>query len=167
MADTDKNDWDSIRFRPRRTGVQTSPDDDAHSRFVVGAILFVVVALAYPWYSYWVHSRLAAAEMRQALATVEQEMRTASTQVDDAIEESRTAPVLPAHRSRPRILGVSEGAALSVIIADLDGASLAEAEPRLCMDAARWMRRPTAGRTFRVQSFRRSEPALTAGTIQC
>lgn len=165
--ESDKDDWQAVRFRPRHAGTRSLPDDDARARFVYGAILFVAVALAYPWYSYWVQSRLLAADVNRALTEAEKEVRAAVSQVEPALDYAGPAAMAPVRPHRPRILGVSEGAATSVIVADLDGESLDAAEPKLCVQAAGWIRRPTAGMRFRVQSFRRSEPALTVGSIRC
>lgn len=163
----DGSGWGNVRFRPRRLGTPASGDDAAQARFVQGAILFVVVALAYPWYAYWVQSRLLAADANRALSAIEEEIRALPDAAD--IMTGEPAPTLPiqVRSATPRILGVSEGTALSVIVADLRGSSLDAATTRLCTEAARWTRRPIAGRTFRVQAYRRSEPATTVGTIRC
>lgn len=68
-------DRNNVRFRPRHLRSRGAPDDAAHSRFVHGAILFVAVALLYPWYSYRVQSRLMEADMARALAAADVEMR--------------------------------------------------------------------------------------------
>lgn len=167
MAGPDNTDWSDIRIRPRNTGPRTSPDDNAHTRFVLGAVLFVAVALAYPWYSYWVQSRLLTAEVEQALAVTGHEMQAIAHEADAAFGQARTAAtVVNARAPRPRILGVSEGTT-AVIVADLDGASVVDATADLCRQATRWTRRSSDGRTFRVQSYRRPAPAVTVGSIQC
>ncbi len=57
--DTGVGGWGNAWFRVRRAaGVGVTSAADPQSRFVIGLIVFVVVALAYPWYSYWVQSRL-------------------------------------------------------------------------------------------------------------
>jgi hypothetical protein len=163
----DGTGWGNVRFRPRRVGTLSSGDDAAQSRFVQGAVLFVVVTLAYPWYAYWVQSRLLAADANRALSAIEEEIRALPDAADIMIGEP--APTLPiqVRSAAPRILGVSEGAALSVIVADLHGSSLDAATTQLCAEAVRWTRRPIAGRTFRVQAYHRSQPATTVGTIRC
>lgn len=163
----DRN-WSDVRFRPRRVGGSATPEDASHSRFVYGVLLFVGVALVYPWYSYRVQSRLMEADAKKALAAAEVEMRKFNRHVDGMLDGApEVQRAIPLQDPSPRIVGVSEGAATSVIVADLDGASLRDATPVLCADATRWTGRQTAGRTFRVQSYRRTAPAITVGTIQC
>ncbi|HEY4583597.1 MAG TPA: hypothetical protein VIG88_12180 [Lysobacter sp.] len=167
-TDGDNDGWGNVRFRPRRIGGTASGGDGAGTYVALGALLFVFVALAYPWYSYRVHSRLAERDARRALASIDRDFRTMQAQVQDALDEP-PPPSLPAppRLPSPRILGISEGATASVIVADLDGASLDDAHPHLCTDAARWTRRPIAGRSFRVQRYLGRSPAITAGVIRC
>jgi hypothetical protein len=170
MADENGNgdDWSNVRFRPRRVGTDPSGDNPAQARFVQGALLFVVVALAYPWYSYWVQSHLLTEDSKRALARVDEEMRAIAAQAEAPLIETSTVDASRLRRtSSPRIVGISEGAATSVIVADMDGAALIDSERRLCADATRWTGRSTAGRTFRVQGYRGSQPAVTIGSIRC
>lgn len=162
------DDWSNLRFRPRRVGSHAPPEDAAHSRFVYGAILFVAVALAYPWYSYWVQSHLLAADAKRAIKSFEADVQRVEQEAGAAVDETTAVdPSLLVRRSSPRILGISEGAATSVVVADLDGASLMQAERRLCSEAALWARRPVAGRSFRIQSYRGAQPAVSVGSIRC
>ena len=55
---TGEKDWGNLRFTPRRgRHAQESPEDNASSRFMIGLVVFVLVVLLYPWYSYWVQTR--------------------------------------------------------------------------------------------------------------
>lgn len=57
-------DWGNVRYRggSRRPGLAAG--DEAGTRFVIGVVVFLAVALAYPWYEYWVQSRLLAREVQ-------------------------------------------------------------------------------------------------------
>ena len=164
-TDTDGEGFGEIRLRPRRVGGDKPGEDHANARFLWGTLLFVLVAAAYPWYSYWVHSHLVERDARRALASFGRDFRAMETQVAEALDESpmQTARPLPS----PRILGVSEGTTTSVIVADLDGVSLDDAQSRLCAEASRWTQRTVAGRTFRVQRYLGRSPAVTIGVIRC
>ena len=168
MNDPDPSGWNDVRFRPRQAVISRLPHESAQTRFVIGVVVFLAVALAYPWYSYRVQSRLLAADVDRALAHAGQEAAQAAARAGAEFQHPQQADApMGVPPPRPRILGISEGAMARVIVADLDGASLADAQARLCRDAARWTRAPTRGRTFRVQAYRRSRPAIPAGSIRC
>lgn len=46
---TAEKDWGNLRFRRRRSRYADGmPDDNANNRFVIGLVVFVLVALLYP-----------------------------------------------------------------------------------------------------------------------
>src|SRR3546814_4745192 len=74
-----EKDWGNLRFTPRRGGYsQGSPEDNANSRFVIGLVVFVLVALLYPWYSYWVQARLVARDVTRAVEVMDAQLRSRS-----------------------------------------------------------------------------------------
>ncbi|HZX81612.1 MAG TPA: hypothetical protein VFE72_11750 [Lysobacter sp.] len=164
MATDGDGDWSNVRFRPRRVG-GTATDGDAAARFAWGAILFVAVALAYPWYAYWVQSYLLERDARRALTSIDRDLRAMEARLPDAFDEPPMQA--PRRTPSPRILGIGEGATTSVIVADLDGAHLHDVESQLCAGAARWTRRPVTGRAFRVQRYLGTSPAITVGVVRC
>jgi hypothetical protein len=163
-------DWGNVRFRTRRAVTNRSRGDEGDTRLVTAAVLFVVVALAYPWYSYWVHSRLLARDMREVAGEFDKQARQLETAVSTRLQ---TLP--PPHSYAPtrtasapiRVMGVSEGTSGAVLVAQLGNSSLADARDSLCFQASRWTRRSTDGRTFRVQRYRGNAPATHAGSIRC
>src|SRR3546814_8398836 len=83
-----EKDWGNLRFTPRRGGYsQGSPEDNANSRFVIGLVVFVLVALLYPWYSYWVQARLVTRDVTRAVEVMDAQLRSELKAVDKRSEE--------------------------------------------------------------------------------
>lgn len=164
-------DWGNLRFKPRRDRyADGSPEDNANSRFVIGLVVFVVVALLYPWYSYWVQMRLMARDLQQATeelgAQLKQEAEAANARTQ------REAARRQASATRQRIAGVRVlGAMITngvpVVVVDMGEARLAESTRTICAQASARFGRSTAGMTLRVQSHRGRSPAVTIGSVHC
>jgi hypothetical protein len=125
----------------------------ADNRFALGAAIFLLVALAYPWYSYWVQTHLLASDVEAGLEdfgkAMQQETAAASAQsASDAqgarerAEQQRVGAV--------RVIGISEGSPPLVVV-DLGQSNLLEADITVCRQAARWLHRSTSGQVIRVQ----------------
>src|SRR3546814_3385879 len=79
-----EKDWGNLRFTSRRGRyAQGSPEDNANSRFVIGLVVFVLVALLYPWYSYWVQTRLVARDVARAVDVMDAQLRSGLKAVDE------------------------------------------------------------------------------------
>ncbi len=86
------SDWGDVRFRSRRTRyAEGTPEDNATARFVIGILVFLVVALLYPWYSYWVQSRLVARDLEKAAAAVETQLRREVSGINEHIQRTPLA----------------------------------------------------------------------------
>lgn len=170
MSSETEHDWREVRFRRgTRSHVATS-EDNASARFIVGTVLFVVVALAYPWYSCWVQSRLLATDVQQAAQQLEadarKELQAMNEQMQDAVENQQ-AQAEARRINAVRVLGASTSGGLPVVIVNLGSASMHEATPAICQQASGWVGRSVAGAQIRVQRYRGRQPALDAGTIRC
>jgi hypothetical protein len=170
MSDGDAStpDWGNVRFGRRPRGGYTA-DDPAATRFAIGVTVFVIVALLFPWYSYWVYTRLLAADAEAALEQFAGETAAASAKlrVQVAAENARRSERQDRERiARVAVRGISEGSGEMVVIVDLGEANLAEATDAIC-DQVRRQRGAGTYERVRVQRFRGSAPALSAGTIWC
>lgn len=153
---------------PRQRG--TAADAAADRRFGTGVLVLVVLALAWPWYAWFVEDlldrrRLAldAAQLDAALAEQAEQARQASEQA----RRSRLARERERRVAAVRIAGVSDAADAPVVIARLGDASLEEARETLCIQAADWLRRPTSGIRLRIQRHNGNRPATDAGELRC
>lgn len=163
-------DWGNVRFRPRSAAANRSSGEEADTRFIAGAVLFVLVALAYPWYSYWVNSHLLARDMRAAAVELDKQTRQFESELSAQMQPRpsvRHSTPTRAATAEVRVMGVSEGTNGVVLLAELGDRSLADAREALCFQASRWIRRSADGRTFRVQRYRGNAPARHAGSIRC
>jgi hypothetical protein len=166
-----EKDWGNLRFRPRRSRyAEGAPEDNANARFVIGLAVFVFVALAYPWYSYWVQTRLLAHELREATtemsAQARRVLKAASDRMQQQVAQSRAAAV---HRSvrGVRVMGAMRTSSGPVVIVDLGEAGLAEGSPAICRQASAWLGSSTSGQRLRVQAYRGRAPAETIGSVDC
>lgn len=158
-----------MRFRPRAAGGSRG-SEQTDARFTVAAIVFVAVALAYPWYSYWVHAHLLGRDMQAAAVELNKQARALENAASDQWRTLSAPPDFPVARavSKPiRLMGISESTSGAVLIAELGDSSLADARDSLCFQASRWAGRSSSGRAFRVQRYRGNAPAVHAGSIQC
>ncbi|MBX3726253.1 MAG: hypothetical protein KF823_10070 [Xanthomonadales bacterium] len=156
-------------YRPPRQNGKT-PDTAADRRFGTGVLVLVVLALAWPWYAWFVEDlldrrRLAleAAQMEAALAEQAEQARQASQQA----RQGRLARERERRVAAVQLAGVSDAADAPVVIARLGEASLEEAGETLCRQAGEWLRRPTSGIRLRVQRHNGSRPATDVGELRC
>lgn len=169
-------DWGNVKFRARRE-VVAHRADDAQSRFVTGLVVFLVVALAYPWYSYWVQSRLLAHEVeagfRQAGAEVDALMRQAEAelvqqqQASARAEQARRETTARQRIAAVRVMGASDSTAGPVAVVDFGHAGVAESTAQVCQQAEWFLGRALDGKPLRLQRYRGSQPATDAGTVRC
>lgn len=156
-------------YRPPRQNGRTA-DTAADRRFGTGVLVLVVLALAWPWYAWFVgdlldRRRLAleAAQLEAALAAQAEQARQAS----ELARQGRLARERERRMAAVRVAGVSDAAGAPVVIARLGEASLEEARETLCRQAGEWLRRPTAGIRLRIQRHNGSLPATDVGELSC
>ena len=164
-----EKDWGNVRYRPvsRR---HAAAGDEASSRFVIGLVVFIAVALVYPWYSYWVHSTLMARDMQLAVQAMGDEVERGVQQMQAATAQQRQRTAAEARQARIAAVDVMGATAASggpVVIVRMGNASLDEAGETICAQAERWLRAPVAGQTLRVQRHRGNAPALDVGRVRC
>lgn len=83
-----ERDWGNIRFRGRRDRyAEGTPEDNANARFVIGVLVFLTVAVAYPWYSYWVSSRLLARDIEAGLREFEKQAAVEVARVNEHLQQ--------------------------------------------------------------------------------
>lgn len=175
---TEGRGWGNVRFRAHRErGVQSPNSDDAHSRFVTGLIVFIAVALAYPWYAYWVQSHLLARDLEAGLAKVSRGLDASMAEAQAIGQRTQRASVSAAQgrqeataqrrRSGVRVMGASEGRNGVVVVVDLGDAGMAESTARICQQAQAFVGNPLDGKLIRVQRYRGRQPATDAGQIWC
>lgn len=171
-------DWGNVRFRRHR-----EPDEyahnasDAQSRFVTGLVVFLVVALAYPWYSYWVQSRLLTRELEAGLRQVNTEMKTAEKRVRTDVARHQRASAQAAQVRREssaservaavRVMGATDGRNGPVALVNFASAAITESTERICQQTGFFLGRPVSNEVVRVQRYRGTQPATDAGQIRC
>lgn len=169
-ADSESSrDWGNVRFRPRVAG-PSKGTDQSDGCVKLAVIVFVAVALAYPWYSYWVHAHLLSRDMQAAAVEFNKQARaleSAASTPWQTLSALSDVPVARAVSTPIRLMGISEGTSGAVLVAELGDSSLADARDSLCFQASRWSGRSSSGRAFRVQRYRGNAPAVHAGSIQC
>jgi hypothetical protein len=139
-------------------------------RFGAKVVIFLSVALAYPWYAYKVDSYLLSRELEAAAREM---ARIADENLKDAQREGAEA----AERfkrdqqrrriAKVRIRGVSDGPNGPVVIVDLGTASPVESDQAICRQATAWLKADLSGTTLNVQRYRINQPALDAGVVVC
>jgi hypothetical protein len=138
----------------RRAPRWSEPVSDG--RFSIGVAIFLLVALAYPWYSYWVQTRLLARDIEQGVEqlsdTVDNEKRQVSQQDE---EQSRFAreQAIRQRIAAVRVTGVSEGSPPLAVV-DLGQSDFLEADETICRQAGAWLHRSVSGKVIRVQGLR-------------
>ena len=166
-------DWHSLSFR-RPSFASPSGQD---SRFAIGVAIFLAVALAYPWYSYWVSTYLLGRDLNAAATQLQAESDKAEAQLSASMARTResnaaNAQVAAEYEERRqvaavRVLGVSTGGAKPLVLVNLGNASLSDADGEVCRQASGWMRRDLSDVTIRIQRFRGNHLALDAGEVVC
>lgn len=168
---TSEKDWGNLRFTPRRGRyAKGTPEDNADSRFVIGLVVFVVVALAYPWYSYWVQTRLLARDLDKAATELGAQLRDETRAATDRMQRDQQRRQAAVDRQRVggvRVMGAMTTQGRPVVIVSMGDAGLSESTATICHQASSWLKRSTSGMTLQVQSHRGRSPAVTIGSIDC
>lgn len=168
MPDPRIDSFSEVEFRSRATNA--APRGAGPDRFWVGVGIFLLVAMAYPFYSYAVHSYLVARELRAAAALAGAEMERFNANLRREAAESQRVAAAEALRTRQRgvsVAGTSIIGGKRIVIVNLGQASLAEAKATVCAQAERYFREPLAGEELHIQRHRGKQPAIDAGTIIC
>ena len=173
MADQHESekDWGNLRFTPRRGRyAEGAPEDNANSRFVIGLVVFVMVALAYPWYSYWVQTHLLARDFERAAGELGAQLRDETQAATDRMQRDQQRRQAAVDRQRVggvQVMGAMTTQGDPVVIVRMGDAGLSESKATICHQASRWLKRSTSGMTLHVQSHRGRLPAVTIGSIDC
>ena len=170
MDDEQPRDWGNVRFSPRARLAPGTADDNAGARFGIAMTVFLLVALAYPWYSYWVQAKLLERDLGAATAQLEGEVQAAQADLSRELQGQQGRQNAMTERRRlggVRIVGATVTRGVPVVIVDLGEASLVESTPTVCREASSWLGRLTTGMTLRVQRHRGNAPAMEAGVIHC
>ncbi|MDN5781878.1 MAG: hypothetical protein L0H23_07620 [Luteimonas sp.] len=166
-----EKDWGNLRFTPRRGHyMEGSPEDNANSRFLIGLVVFVVVALLYPWYSYQVQTRLAARDLTRVVEAVDFQVRSELKAVEGQARQAAQRSQATVDRRRVaavRVVGAMATSGKPVVIVNMGEAGLSESRATICRQASRWLKRSTSGMTLQVQSHRERLPAVSIGSVDC
>ena len=164
-------DWGNLRFRRGRPAPSSgTAEDNAESRFWIGVVLFLAVAAAYPWYSYWVNAFLLTHQLKVAGQEVSRQLDSATKEMEQAFAAARAQQQQTARRQRVaqvRVLGALPSRKGPIVIVELGQTSLFEATDVICREAGGMMGMAVTGSSLRVQRYRGNEPALDVGTIYC
>jgi hypothetical protein len=151
-------DLQGVTFR--RPPRWTEPVSDG--RFALGIAIFLLVALAYPWYSYWVQAHLMARDVRTGLEAFtgamdrESDAVQGQAQVQVQVAGRESAEVAQRRRlAQVRVSGISEGDPPLVVV-QLGRSNLSEADALICRQAEPWLKRELSGRVIRVQGIQAS-----------
>lgn len=169
MGETEK-DWGNIRFRPRNLWQRSVSDGDIDARFTTAIIVFIVVALLYPWYEYWVQSRLMAHDLVRGAEAVTQQLQAETAKLDGeqrAGTERRRVRSQQQRINRVRILGATQGGGSPMVIVDLGDAGLTESASAICRQAEAWLDRPLDGVVLRVQRGQAGKGSISVGKVRC
>lgn len=169
MIDLEERDWGNVRFRSRNRLSSGAAEDWASTRFVIGIVVFLAVALAYPWYSYWVQSRLLVKELEQGIEEATHQADAEVRRVKSAMEgrtAARTRQAAAQRIAAVRVAGVSHNRGMPVVVVKLGDASLAESKEVICLQAEEWLSEELSGKNIRVQKHR-GNVAVDVGTVRC
>lgn len=160
-------DWKDLSFR-RRSRSSERPGSD--HRFAIGLGVFVLVALLFPWYAYEVFSYSVYRDTAQALNDFGIETQEQIDEENAISEKKRVA--LQARRlaqriAAVRVMGVSSGGNVPMVLVNLGKSNAYEAQSVICQQAGRWLNKDISGLRLRIQSYRGNRPALDAGEIGC
>lgn len=164
-------DWGNVRFRGRRQGIAPgTPEDNADARFWIALLVFLTVALAYPWYSYWVNARLLTHDLQSAgeelsrqidagNAELRQQSMAAAARREESDRQRRLASV--------RVVGTIPSRSGMIAIVRLERVELPEASATICRQAGVMLGSDLTGQLLRIQRHRGNQPALDVGSIRC
>lgn len=166
-----QRDWVNVRFRPDpplSSGKRS--EDDAWTRFVIGALVFVAVAAIYPWYSYMVQARLMARDLEVAAKVWERDAAKLEQQIIrdwNSPQQSRQSPSMVGTPPIVRVVGVSQNRSGPVAIVQLEGEEPGQHSRLICNQAAVMLRASVKGQYLRIQRHRGTAPAQEAGRVLC
>jgi hypothetical protein len=181
LPDGNEN-WGNVRFRPRRLrGAAGTPDDNADARFWIGMIVFVFVALAYPWYSYRITEYLVMRDLQAAGEALGRQLKASTSKARQELDASnermreraeaeaarRQAAADLARIQAVRVVGTFPTKNGPVAIVNLGQVGLPEASTIICRQAGELFDSPLAGQVLRVQQYRGNQPAMDVGSIRC
>ena len=170
MEDQAPHDLGNIRFRPRSRYAESSPEDIASTRFAIGVAVFLVVALAYPWYSYWVQSHLLARDIEVATESLGAQVNAGVEEVARQSAEAaarQSAARDQRRRASARVVGATMTRGKPVVIVDLGQTTIGESRAVICRSAAGWLGQSVSGKAVHVQRYRGRLPAISSGDIRC
>ena len=163
--------WGNLRFRRRRSGPPLgTPVDNAESRFWIGVGLFLLVALLYPWYSYWVNARLLTLDLKAAGQEFERQLKASAEQARQqaAATDVRRQSISRQQRiAAVRVVGAVPSSTGPIVIVRLGQASLSEATPTICRQAEGMLGMSLGGERLRVQRHRGGQATEPAGAVRC
>lgn len=160
-------DWKDLSFRRRSRFSQSSGNDH---RFAIGLGVFVLVALLFPWYAYEVVSYSIERDATRALNEFGIETQKQVDAANKEAERQHSAALELQQRQRVadvRVMGVSSGADLPIVLVALGNSNTYEAEKTICKQAGTWLNKNVSGTTLRLQRHRGNQPAVDAGEITC
>lgn len=171
-------EWGNVRFRrDRHRRSRLGESDPVQARFVIGLAVFVVVALLYPWYSYHVQAYLLARDLEAGLQQLNAELDGVADEMkaDTARRQQASAQQAQARRDEQtrqrqagvRVMGVNDGRSGPVVVVNFGQAGVAESAIQICSQAEHFLGRKLDGVPIRLQRYRGSQPALSAGQIRC
>lgn len=168
---TEKQDpninWQDLSFRHRSRMSDGSGNDP---RFVIGLVVFVSVALLFPWYAYEVVSYSIERDATRALNDFGIETQKQVEAENKEAERRHSAALDFQQRQRVagvRVMGVSSGGDLPTVLVSLGNLNTYEAERTICQQAGTWPNKNVSGTTLRLQRHRGNQPAADAGEITC
>lgn len=141
------------------------------------AVLAIVLALIWPFYSYYVQRWLVELEARAALSAAEEQLtryrRDLAASAANNAAQMREARAEAAARdlrlriAAVRVVGVIDGSPAVVIVDQLLDEGAATAASTLCAQASIWLRRSVKGETLTVRRDRGNQPVTDAGMVNC
>ncbi len=158
------NDAGELGARRRQASEDT--DRGAWSRLWIGLGAALVMLLAYPFYEYTVHAKLAERDLREATRQMQAQIQAAGDAMARDTAE-RQQLTIEQRLAAVRVKGVSDAAGGPVVMVELQGLTAAQAAVPICAQAAGWLKRSVGGEVLRVQAARGQRPAQDAGTIRC
>ena len=134
------------------------------------ALIFILVALLFPFYQYAVQRELVRRELLEVERAAEVAMRDAGQAAAASARQAqseRAARERQARIAAVRVVGVIDGNPPIVVVEKLPPEGAAEADEYICAQAAVWLRRSVSGMPLRVTRDRGDRPGTDAGRVVC
>lgn len=164
-------DWGNVRFRGRRQGAAPgTPEDNADARFWIALVVFLCVALVYPWYSYWVNARLLSRDLQSAGEEFSRQIEEGNAEMRQQLMASASLREESDRQRRlgsVRVMGTIPSRSGMIAIVRLERVGLTEASATICRQAAGMLGSDLTGQLLRIQRHRGNQPALDVGSIRC